>query len=311
MTVASKPPNEEMRLEALRGFEILDTPAENAYDDLVRLASYICETPIAAVSFIDRDRQWFKAKVGLDVPETKRGLAFCAHAILTPEDTLIVPDASLDARFSDNPLVTGDPKIRFYAGVPLVTEHGLGLGTLCVIDHKPKELSAAQLKALTVLRNQVIRELELHKKNIALSEANKKLEQALADKERAEDALRERDALLFDLLENASDLIQRVSPNGQFLYVNRAWRETLGYSNAEAATLQAFDVVHPDQRGHCMEVFAQALAGKPIGNFETAFVTKDGRSVPLQGNINCLFAKSKPISTRGIFRKITEQPSKK
>lgn len=222
MTAAPKPPNEEMRLEALRGFEILDTPAEKAYDDLVRLASYICETPIAAVSFIDRDRQWFKAKVGLEVPETKRDLAFCAHAILTPDDTLIVPDASLDARFSDNPLVTGDPKIRFYAGVPLVTENGLGLGTLCVIDHIPKVLSAAQTKALRVLRNQVIRELELHKKNIGMAEAIKKLEQALADKERAEDALRERDALLFDLLENASDLIQRVSPNGQFLYVNRA-----------------------------------------------------------------------------------------
>ena len=181
MTAAPKPLNEERRLEALQGFEILDTPAEKAFDDLVRLAAYICETPIAAVSFIDRDRQWFKAKVGLELSETKRDLAFCAHAILTPDDTLIVPDASLDARFSDNPLVTGEPKIRFYAGAPLVTENGLVLGTLCVVDYIPKELNAAQIKALTVLRNQVIRELELHKKNIELSEANKKLEQARAD----------------------------------------------------------------------------------------------------------------------------------
>ena len=182
MSAAPRPPNEERRLEALRGFEILDTPAEKAIDDLVRLASYICETPIAAVSFIDRDRQWFKAKVGLDVPETKRDVSFCAHALLSPDDTLIVPDTSLDARFSDNPLVTGEPKIRFYAGAPLVTESGLVLGTLCVIDHIPKQLSAAQIKALTVLRNQVMRELELHKRNLDLLEANKKLQQAQADR---------------------------------------------------------------------------------------------------------------------------------
>lgn len=181
MAAAPKPANEEKRLEALRGFDILDTPAEQAFDDLVRLALYICETPIAAVSFIDHDRQWFKAKVGFEATETKRDLAFCAHAILTPDETLIVPDASLDDRFSDNPLVTDEPKIRFYAGAPLVTENGMVLGTLCVLDHKPRELSAAQIKALTVLRNQVVRELELHKKNVELSEANKKLEQIRED----------------------------------------------------------------------------------------------------------------------------------
>jgi len=191
MTPPPKPLNEENRLEALRGFEILDTPAEQAFDDLVRLASHICDTPIAAVSFVDRDRQWFKAKLGLDVPETKRDIAFCAHAILTPNDPLIVPDASLDSRFSDNPFVVGGPQIRFYAGVPLVTASGLGLGTLCVIDHKPKELSPAQIKALTVLRNQVIRELELHKKNLQLLEANKQLKQALDDLSKSESRYQE------------------------------------------------------------------------------------------------------------------------
>jgi GAF domain-containing protein len=181
MIAPPKPPNEEERLEALHGLQILDTPAEKAFDDLVRLASYICETPVAAVSFIDRDRQWFKAKVGIDVPETKRDISFCAHALTLPNETLIVPDASLDARFSDNPLVTEEPKIRFYAGAPLVTENGLVLGTLCVVDHVPKELTPAQIKALTVVRNQVMRELELHKKNMELAEANKKLEEAHAD----------------------------------------------------------------------------------------------------------------------------------
>jgi|SRR5579863_8374786 len=181
MIVAPSPPNEEGRLEALRKLEILDTPAEKAFDDLVRLALYICETPIAAVSFIDKDRQWFKSKVGLGVPETKRDISFCAHALTLPNEPLIVPDASLDARFSDNPFVKGEPKIRFYAGAPLVTEDGFVLGTLCVLDYVPKELSAAQIKALEVLRNQVMRELELHRKNSELLEANKKLEQTRSD----------------------------------------------------------------------------------------------------------------------------------
>ena len=177
MPPAAKPANESERLEALRRFHVLDTPAETAFDDLVRLASYICETPIAAVSFVDENRQWFKARIGLDVPETKRDVAFCAHAILKPEETLIVPDALLDPRFSDSPLVTGEPKIRFYAGAPLVAEDGFVLGTLCVVDHKPKALSTAQVKALSILRNQVVRELELLRKNRELAEADKKLEQ--------------------------------------------------------------------------------------------------------------------------------------
>jgi hypothetical protein len=125
------------------------------------------------------------------VPETKTDISFCAHAITLAEETVIVRDASLDARFSDHPLVTGEPKIRFYADAPPVTEDGFVLGTLCVIDHVPKELSAAQTKALEVLRNQVMRELELRRKNIELSEANKKLEQARID-------FSERERLLID-----------------------------------------------------------------------------------------------------------------
>ncbi len=191
MVIAAKPPNEEKRLEALHGFHILDTPAEKAFDDLVRLASYICQTPIAMVSFVDRDRQWFKARVGAEVSETSRDVAFCAHAILCPEDLLIVPDASKDARFSDNPLVTDAPKVRFYAGAPLVTQDGFALGTLCVVDHSPKELKPEQIKALTVLRNLVIRELELHKKNLELTEAVKKLELAKSELSKGELRYRE------------------------------------------------------------------------------------------------------------------------
>jgi GAF domain-containing protein len=191
MKIAAKPANENARLAALRSFHILDTPAEKTFDDLVRLASYICQTPVAMVSFVDRDRQWFKAKVGVEAQETARDLAFCAHAILTPEDLLIVPDATLDERFADNPLVTDAPRIRFYAGAPLVTEGGFALGTLCVVDHSPKELSPEQIKALTVLRNLVIRELELHKKNLELTETVNKLEQAKSELSKGELRYRE------------------------------------------------------------------------------------------------------------------------
>jgi adenylate cyclase len=177
MIVAPKPANEEKRLEALRGFHILDTPAEQTFDDLVRLASYVCQTPVAMVSFVDRERQWFKARIGVQASETSRDIAFCAHAILRPQELLIVPDATKDERFSDHPLVLDAPNIRFYAGAPLVTQDGFALGTLCVVDHSPKELSPEQKKALTILRNLVVRELELHKKNIELSDAVQKLEQ--------------------------------------------------------------------------------------------------------------------------------------
>jgi GAF domain-containing protein len=191
MRPAEKPLNEDARLVALHEFQILDTPAEKAFDDLARLACYVCDAPIALVSFVDRDRQWMKAKMGLAISETSRDVAFCAHAILAPDDLLIVPDALLDERFVDNPLVTGEPKIRFYAGAPLVVEGGLAVGTLCVIDHSPKELSPGQTKALKILRNQVTRELELHKKTAELSEMVKKLEQTRADLAKSESRCRE------------------------------------------------------------------------------------------------------------------------
>ncbi|WP_210543165.1 PAS domain S-box protein [Rhodoferax sp. PAMC 29310] len=158
---AAWPPQEIQRIQALRSYAVLDTPNESSFDDLVQLASFICETPIALVSLIDEQRQWFKSRVGLDVPETPREMAFCAHAILKPDEVLQVCDAQLDPRFADNPLVTGDPHIRFYAGIPLVTSSGLALGTLCVIDRTPRELNASQRQALRTLGRQVMALLEL------------------------------------------------------------------------------------------------------------------------------------------------------
>ena len=156
------PPDEPRRLEALRRYNILDTIPEQDFDDLVLLASEICGAPIAMMSLVDKGRQWFKAKVGLQAEETPRDVAFCAHAILQ-EDLFIVADATRDKRFADNPLVKGDPRIRFYAGAPLINPEGQRLGTLCVIDRAPRQLSAQQKKALQALSRQVVSQMELRR----------------------------------------------------------------------------------------------------------------------------------------------------
>ncbi len=160
MEIAPLPADEAQRLAALRRYAILDTPPEESFDQLTRFASKLCDTPIALISLIDSGRQWFKSRVGLDVPETPRDIAFCTHAILQP-DLFEVRDAAHDPRFHDNPLVLGKPDIRFYAGTPLIDPNGKPLGTLCVIDRVPRTLTPLQRDGLRVLGRAVIDQIAL------------------------------------------------------------------------------------------------------------------------------------------------------
>jgi hypothetical protein len=171
---APLPDNEAQRLAALREYRILDTAAEQSYDDITALAAYLCDVPITMVSLVDESRQWFKSKLGLNQRETPRDVAFCAHAILQSEP-LIVRDALKDIRFADSALVTRSPHIRFYAGFPLASPEGFALGTLCAIDRKPRQLSAEQKRAMQALSRQVMALLELRRVSAGLAEALEKV----------------------------------------------------------------------------------------------------------------------------------------
>jgi GAF domain-containing protein len=167
---APVPDNEARRLAALSEYHILDTGNEQSYDDITALAAHICRVPIIMISLVDEVRQWFKSRVGITQRQTPRETAFCAHAILQHEP-FVVRDAKIDRRFANNPLVTGDPHIRFYAGFPLVNPEGLALGTLCVIDRKPRRLSARQENAMQALVRQVMALLELRRVSVHLADA--------------------------------------------------------------------------------------------------------------------------------------------
>ena len=187
--------NDAERVSALQKYAILDSEPEQAFDDLTLLASYVCKTPIALISLIDENRQWFKAKIGISATETSRDIAFCSTAIQQP-DVFVVPDALQDERFRTNPLVISEPNIRFYAGAPLINEDGHALGTLCVIDETPRELGADQRTALKALSRLVLMQMEF-RRNLML------LKQALTDRTQEEHE-RERE------LKKVQDTLMRV-----------------------------------------------------------------------------------------------------
>jgi diguanylate cyclase (GGDEF)-like protein/PAS domain S-box-containing protein len=195
-------------------YNILDTEPEVIFESMVQLASYICKTPIAAISLVDENRQWFKAIVGIDAKETPRDVAFCAHAILQDEP-MVVPNALLDERFHNNPLVTGGPEIRFYAGVPLVTPSGLHLGTLCVIDTEAREIAQEQLDAVKILADSVMAHLDLRLSHKEICKYVDELQ------------------LSATIFEKASENIVVTDQNNFFITANPAFTETTGYSLEE------------------------------------------------------------------------------
>jgi len=291
------PENEAERLDALAQYEVLDTLPERDFDDLTLLASHICQAPMALVSLVDDDRQWFKSRVGLDVLQTPRDVSFCAYAI-EGDGVFVVPDATRDERFANNPLVTGDAGIRFYAGAPLCTPEGFNIGTLCVIDNVARELSPEQHQALQALSRQVVTQLELRRNLKILS-----LETSARQKTQA--ALLESEERYRTLFENTNDLILSASPDGRLLYVNRAWREALGYDESEIAAMNWFDVVPPEERAAC-EAACRPACGDEARKLETVFLARDGRRLEVEGDLTCRDHDGE-IGVQGIFRDVTER----
>ena len=176
MTKPPQPADESSRLEELDSYNILDTLSDQDYDDITSLAATICKTPISLITFVDKDRQWFKSHFGTSETQSIREYSFCAHALNSPKEPLIIEDSRQDARFADNPMVTGEPYVIFYTGFPLVNPNGYPLGTLCVLDHKPRTLLTEQLNGLKILSKQVVTLLEIRKSNITLQKIKDELE---------------------------------------------------------------------------------------------------------------------------------------
>ncbi|MBA2320951.1 MAG: PAS domain S-box protein, partial [Deltaproteobacteria bacterium] len=259
MPAARLPTDEEERLNELRSLGVLDSAAEPAFDDLTRLAAQICQTPIALVSLIDADRQWFKSRVGLDATETPRDVAFCAHAILDPGHELVVPDALLDARFADNPFVSSPAHVRFYAGMPLTTGSGRAVGTLCVKDHVPRNLTPDQLHALRALGRQVVTQLEL-RRNLA------ELHHQMAIRRTADDALGASEQRFRTLAALAPVGIFETDADGRCLYVNERWCELTGLSREGAAGTGWTRALHPDDGARVYNAWS-AFAASGGGEF--------------------------------------------
>lgn len=266
MKSAKKPANETERLAALERLDILDTLPQRIFDDITLLASTICGTPIALISLVDAERQWFKSRVGLEATQTSREVAFCSHAILEPEQVMVVEDATLDERFHDNPLVRDAPEIRFYAGAPIMTDDGFALGTVCVIDREARTLSASQQDALRSLSRLVITLLEHDKRN--------RDERRLASAE-----ARHRAEYLMAMATQSLDLKAFVDLDWTYRYVNQTCLDYFAMAREDMEGKRVVDVFGREVFDRIVKPgFDEAFAGRAVG-FESSFTfPKRGRT---------------------------------
>ncbi|QMW04457.1 PAS domain S-box protein [Spirosoma foliorum] len=243
------PPNEHKRLEALHRYQILDTLPDKAFDRLTELASLICETPMSLVTLLDKERQWFKSQIGIDGSETSRDVSFCQHAIL---DTTIleIEDATTDVRFKENPFVTAEPNIRFYAGYPLTDPDGYALGSLCVLDQTPRKLTDSQQKALTILGEMATSLIVEHRQKQEL-------------------------AYFENLFTLSNDLIFVAGIDGYLKKINPAFQQLLGWDERYLLSTSFFELVHPDDRLATEQEISQLAAGNTAINFTHRFRCKD------------------------------------
>ena len=282
------PENEAERLRALESYRVMDTPPESSFDDLTTLVARILDVPIALVSLVDADRQWFKSRYGLDAPETPRDISFCGH-VVAEQELLVVPDAFEDSRFHDNPLVTGDPRVRFYAGVPLTTPDGHILGTLCAIDHEARQVSANQLDTLSILGRQVADQLEL-RRQLRLT---KDYEQRLRT-----------------LFETAVDTIVTIDEAGLIEGVNAVVKRTFGYEPSELVG-QHVGVLMPPRHRERLEQYLRHYPNDPGAKLiaatqEAVAVRKDGTEFSVEMSVSEMRLGGRRMFT-GIVRDITER----
>lgn len=290
------PENEPSRLLALQSYDILDSGEELRYDDITLLASRICNTPMAVITLIDEHRQWFKSKIGMQGSETPRELGFCAYAILTPDQVLSVTDARLDTRFATNPYVTGEPHIRFYAGAPLLSSDGHALGTLCVVDTRPRELLPEQKESLLALSRQVMALFEERRTSAALRGAMQ--------------ALTRSETLFREAYENAPIGIALVSTAGEWLRVNQYLCDMLGYTSAELTRTTFQAITHPEDLATDLRQVQQVLA-REIRTYqmEKRYLHKAGQPVWAQLSVSLVWDGSKPLYFVAQIQDITERKS--
>ncbi len=288
--------NEADRLRALRSIRSLTRQPEPPYDELARLAAEICGVPFAVIGFVDETSEWFKARIGIPSDSLDRVMGFCSETVAAA-DVLVVNDATTDARFAANPLVTSPPNVRFWAGVQLLRE-GQAIGALGVMDRHPRQVSGAQMRALAVVAHQIIAQVDL-------AEAAARAAKAAEEAGDLRELLRESDERFRDLFEHADDWVMSIGADGRILHTNRACLNALGFE--ELASRSIYDLVDGGARGAFSDVFDRVMLSGASERIETVFANADGHKVTVEGGLNPKVVAERPVLARVIFRDISDR----